>query len=37
MITGAPPPLRSNRLLDPLRERPRYAHCSLSTERSYVH
>jgi hypothetical protein len=34
MITGAPPPLRSTRLLDQLRERLRYAHYSLSTERS---
>jgi hypothetical protein len=37
MITGAPPPLRSTRLLDQLRERLRYAHYSLSTERSYVY
>jgi hypothetical protein len=37
MIAGAPPPLRSTRLLDQLRERLRYAHYSLSTERSYVY
>ena len=37
MITGAPPPLRSTRLLDRLRERLRYAHYSLSTERSYAY
>jgi integron integrase len=37
MITGAPPPLRSTCLLDQLRERLRYAHYSLSTERSYVY
>ena len=37
MITGTPPPLRSTRLLDQLRERLRYAHYSLSTERSYVY
>ncbi len=32
-----PPPLRGTRLLDQLRERLRYRHCSLSTERSYVY
>ena len=32
-----PPPLRSTRLLDQMRERLRYAHYSLSTERSYVY
>jgi Phage integrase, N-terminal SAM-like domain len=37
MITGTPPPLRSTRLLDQLRERLRYVHYSLSTERSYVY
>jgi integrase len=37
MLTDTPPPLRSNRLLDQLRERLRYAHYSLSTERSYVY
>ncbi|WP_422564248.1 phage integrase N-terminal SAM-like domain-containing protein [Ideonella sp.] len=31
------PPLRSVRLLDLLRERLRYQHCSLSTEKVYVH
>jgi integron integrase len=31
------PPLRSTRLLDQLRERIRYSHYSLSTERSYVY
>jgi hypothetical protein len=31
------PPLRSARLLDQLRERIRYDHCSLKTEKSYVH
>jgi hypothetical protein len=30
------PPLRSNRLLDQLRERIRYDHYSLKTEQSYV-
>jgi len=30
-------PLRSARLLDQLRERIRYDHCSLRTEQSYVH
>jgi len=37
MMTGTPPPLRSTRVLDQLRERLRYAHYSLSTERSYVY
>jgi integron integrase len=32
-----PPPLRATRLLDQVRERLRYAHYSLSTERSYVY
>jgi integron integrase len=32
-----PPALRATRLLDQLRERLRYRHCSLSTERSYVY
>jgi len=36
-MTGTPPPLRSTRVLDQLRERLRYAHYSLSTERSYVY
>ena len=36
MKPGAPP-LRSTRLLDQLRERLRYAHYSLSTERAYVY
>jgi hypothetical protein len=31
------PPLRATRLLDQVRERLRYAHYSLSTERSYVY
>ena len=31
------PPLRSKRLLDQLRERIRYAHYSLRTERTYVY
>ena len=30
------PPLRATRLLDQVRERLRYSHCSLSTERAYV-
>jgi integron integrase len=33
----APPPLKSMRLLDQLRERVRYCHYALATERSYVH
>jgi integrase len=37
MITGTLPPLRSVRLLDQLRERLRYVHYCLSTERAYVH
>ena len=36
MITGTLPPLRSTRLLDQVRERLRYVHYSLSTERSYI-
>lgn len=32
-----PPPLRSARLLDQVRERIRYDHYSLKTEKSYVH
>lgn len=36
MITGTFPPLHSVRLLDQLRERLRYVHYSLSTERAYV-
>ncbi len=32
-----PPPLRSARLLDQVRERIRYGHCSLKTEKSYVY
>ena len=32
-----PPPLRATRLLDQVRERLRYGHYSLSTERSYVY
>lgn len=35
--TSPPPALRATRLLDQLRERLRYRHCSLSTERSYVY
>ena len=31
------PPLKSIRLLDQVRERIRYLHYSLSTERAYVH
>jgi hypothetical protein len=31
------PPLRSARLLDQLLERIRYDHCSLKTEKRYVH
>ncbi len=31
------PPLRAPRLLDQARERIRYGHCSLKTEKSYVH
>ena len=34
---SALPPLQSSRLLDQLRERVRYCHYSLSTERAYVH
>jgi Phage integrase, N-terminal SAM-like domain len=34
---SSPPPLRSVRLLDQLRERIRYRHYSLSTERSYAY
>jgi len=37
MNSGTPPPLRSTRLLDQLRERIRYRHLSLSTERSYAY
>ena len=37
MKSGTPPPLRSTRLLDQLRERIRYRHYSLSTERSYAY
>ena len=38
MRSGAPPPpLRATRLLDQVRERLRYGHYSLSTERSYVY
>lgn len=33
----APPPLRATRLLDQVRERLRYGHYSLSTERAYVY
>lgn len=36
MKPGTPPPLRSVRLLDQLRERIRYCHYSLSTEHSYL-
>jgi site-specific recombinase XerD len=36
MKPGAPPPLRSLRLLDQLRERIRYCHYSLSTEQAYL-
>lgn len=31
------PPLRATRLLDQVRERIRYCHCSLRTEQAYVH
>jgi|SRR5688572_11220712 len=38
MKSGAPPPpLRATRFLDQVRERLRYGHYSLSTERSYVY
>jgi integron integrase len=37
MKTDRPPPLRSTRLLDQLRERIRYRHYSLSTEKSYAY
>ena len=37
MKSGTPPPLRSTRLLDQLRERIRYRHLSLSTEQSYAY
>ena len=38
MKSGASPPLlRATRLLDQVRERLRYGHYSLSTERSYVY
>ena len=37
MEYGNLPPLRSTRLLDQLRERIRYRHLSLSTERSYAY
>lgn len=37
MQSATPPPLRSTRLLDQLRERIRYRHYSLSTEHAYVH
>lgn len=37
MTCTAPPPLRSARLLDQLRERIRYRHYGLSTERSYAY
>jgi hypothetical protein len=37
MALPAPPPLRAARLLDQVRERLRYCHYSLSTERSYVY
>ena len=37
MESNTPPPLRSTRLLDQLRERIRYRHYSLSTERSYAY
>lgn len=37
MKSSIPPPLRSTRLLDQLRERIRYRHYSLSTERSYAY
>ena len=36
MRPGTPPPLRATRLLDQVRERVRYHHYSLSTERIYV-
>ncbi|MDR3386715.1 MAG: integron integrase [Rudaea sp.] len=36
MRAGTPPPLRSLRLLDQVRERLRYHHYSLSTERLYI-
>ncbi len=37
MKSGTRPPLRSVRLLDQLRERIRYCHCSLRTEQAYVY
>ena len=37
MESGSLPPLRATRLLDQLRERIRYRHLSLSTERSYAY
>ena len=37
MQSGPLPPLKSTRLLDRLRERVRYCHYALATERSYVH
>jgi hypothetical protein len=33
---GGPSEFKSTRLLDQLRERVRYMHCSLSTEKAYV-
>ena len=35
--TAPLPPLRSVKVLDQLRERIRYLHCSLRTEQAYVH
>jgi len=37
MNSGAKPPLKTTRLLDQLRERIRYSHYSLRTEKTYVH
>ena len=35
--TAPLPPVRSVKVLDQLRERTRYLHCSLRTEQAYVH
>lgn len=37
MNAASPPPMHATRLLDQMRERLRYGHYSLSTERSYVY
>jgi hypothetical protein len=36
-IKPGTPPLQSTRLLDLVRERIRYVHCSLKTEKAYVY